>query len=191
LLYVCGSLPLFLGGELARPSRTIRRVVPAAFALTALVVTLAVAPLAAAPGLLHTAIPGVSVAQQYAAPGVAEAIGIGVAVSIAGVIMCEYLAITRVLHAISGLRTRPIAVVTGAAIVLAAPFTLIDPEGFYSTLITPSLVALWLSQVIVFAVYPLFAVRRGQRALVAWPLAVAASGLAIYGLVTALQQTSA
>ena len=46
-----------------------------------------------------------------------------------------------------------------------------------------SLVALWLSQLIVFAVYPLFARRRHQRALPAWLLAGAGSGLAIYGLV--------
>ncbi len=61
LLYICGSLPLFLGGELSRPAQTIRRGLLGAFALTGLVVVLAVAPLAAAPGLLHTDIPGVSV----------------------------------------------------------------------------------------------------------------------------------
>ena len=44
----------------------------------------------------------------------------------------------------------------GALMVLAAPFSLIDPEGFYSTLIKPSLIALWLSQLIVFAADPLF-----------------------------------
>ena len=60
-----------------------------------MVIVLAVAPLAAAPGLLHTDIPGVSVAQQFAGAGLARAIGIGVAVSIAGVILCEYLALTR------------------------------------------------------------------------------------------------
>jgi hypothetical protein len=190
LLYVCGSLPLFLGGELARPGRTIRRVLPGAFLLTAVVITLAVAPLAAAPGLLRTDIPGVSVAQQYASPGVAEAIGIGVAVSIAGVIMCEYLAITRLVHVLTGVGTRSIAIVTGAAMILAAPFTLIDPEGFYNTLSTPSLVALWISQLVVFAVYPLFAVKRGQRAPVAWILGAAASALAVYGLVNALGQVS-
>ena len=60
---------------------------------------------------------------------------------------------------------RPIAVAIGAVIVLAAPFTLIDPDGFYNSLVKPSLVALWLSQLIVFAVYPLFARKHGQRML--------------------------
>jgi hypothetical protein len=190
LLYICGSLPLFLGGELARPSRTIRRGVSGAFVLTGVVVTLAVAPLAAAPGLLRTEIPGVGVAQQFSTPGVARAIGIGVAVSIAGVMLCEYLALTRLVHAVSGRRLRPIAIAIGALMLIAAPISLIDPHGVYDALLKPSLVALWLSQLIVFLVYPRFAVRRGGRAVVAWPLAAAASALAVYGLVMVFQNAS-
>ena len=190
LLYICGSLPLFLGGELATPVRTIRRGLTGAFLVTGTVVVLAVAPLAAAPGLLNTAIPGVSVAEQFAGAGLARAIGIGVAVSTAGVILWEYLAVTRLVHAIGGWRIRPIAAVIGAGMVLAAPFTLIDPDGFYNTLLKPSLVALWLSQLIVFAVFPLFAIKRRQRAWPAWTLSLIASAFAVYGLVTTLQQSS-
>jgi hypothetical protein len=39
----------------------------------------------------------------------------------------------------------------------------------------------------VFAVYPLFAAKQRQRAAPAWALGLAASGLAIDGLVTTLQ----
>jgi amino acid transporter len=190
LLYICGSLPVFLGGELAAPARTIRRGLTGAFLVTATVIVLAVAPLAAAPGLLHTEIPGVSVAEQFAGVGLARAIGIGVAVSTAGVILCEYLALTRLVHAIGRWRMRPIAVVIGAGVVLAAPFTLIDPDGFYDSLVKPSLVALWLSQLIVFAVYPLFARKHRQRMWPAWTLSLIASAFAIYGLVSTLQQAS-
>ena len=59
LLYICASLPLFLGGELAAPSRTARRVLIGAYLVTIVVVVLAVAPLAAAPGLAQTDVPGV------------------------------------------------------------------------------------------------------------------------------------
>jgi amino acid transporter len=190
LLYVCGSLPLFLGGELARPARTIRRGVTGAFLVTAGVIVLAVAPLAAIPGVLHTDVPGVRVVEQYAGAGLAEAIGIGVAVSIAGVIVCEYLALTRLAHHVGRWRTRPITAAIGAVIVLAAPFSLIDPNGFYDTLLQPSLVALWLSQLIVFAVYPLFARKLGQRVWPAWLMGLGASAFAVYGLWTALQQAS-
>jgi amino acid transporter len=190
LLYICGSLPLFLGGELAAPGRTIRRGLLGSYLLTVLVVVLAVAPLAADPGLLRTDIPGVSVARAFAGDGVAIAVGIGIAVSTAGVIVCEYLALSRLVHAVGGWRIRRVNLAIGAALVIAAPFTLIDPDGFYDALTRPSLVALWLSQLIVFAVYPLFARRHGHRALPAWLLAAAGSGLAIYGLVTALQAAS-
>ena len=190
LLYICGSLPLFLGGELATPAKTIRRGLIAAYGLAALVVLLAVAPLAAAPGLTRTAIPGVSLAQEFGGPSLAEAIGIGVAVSIAGVILCEYLALTRLVHAIGGWRMRPVTIAIGAVMVLAAPITLIDPQGFYSTLLEPSLIALWLSQLIVFAVYPSFARKHGNRLAPAWALAAVAVGLALYGLWTAIQSAT-
>jgi hypothetical protein len=187
LLYICGSLPLFLGGELRRPGPTIRRGLTGAFVVTAAVVTLAVAPLAAAPGLLRTDVPGLRVAQQFSTPGVATAIGVGIAVSIGGLIVCEYLALTRLVHAIASWRVRSITLAIGALMVLAAPFSLGDPEGFYRALIKPSLIALWLSQLIVFAVYPLFVRRQRGRALPAWLLSTAASALAIYGLWTSIQ----
>jgi amino acid transporter len=190
LLYICASLPLFLGGELATPARTIRWGLLGAYLATALVVVLAVAPLAAAPGLTRTEVPGVSLMAQYAGSGLAETMGIGIAVSVCGVIVCEYLALTRLLHAVGHWRMRPVAVVIGAVIVLAAPFSLIDPDGFYDALLKPSLIALWLSQLIVFAVYPRFADRHGQRALPAWTLSLVAGGLAVYGLWVTLHSAS-
>jgi hypothetical protein len=104
--------------------------------------------------------------------------------------LCEYLAVTRLVHAITAARLRPITFVIGIAVLAAAPFSLIDPSGFYGALLKPSLLALWLSQLIVFAVYPRFAASRGERAVLAWSLSLAASGLAIYALVTTLQQAS-
>jgi hypothetical protein len=153
-------------------------------------VLLAVAPLAASPGLLRGAIPGVSVADQLAGPGLAKAIGIGVAASTAGVILCEYVALTRLIHAIGRWRIRPIAAAIGVVVLAAAPFSLIDPQGFYSSLLKPSLVALWVSQLIVFAVYPRFAASRRWRLGPAVALAAGASAFAIYGLVSTLQQAS-
>jgi hypothetical protein len=189
LLYVCGSLPLFLGGEVTTPVRTIRRGLIGAYTVTALVVVAAVAPLAAAPGLTRTTVPGVSVVAQFAGQGLAEAVGVGVAVSIAGVMLCEYLALTRLLHAVGSWRISVIRVGLGAAFVAAAPLTLIDPQGIYSALVRPSLVALWLSQLVVFGVSPRFARGTGRRILPASTLSLIAGGLAMYGLWTALTQS--
>ncbi|MGA2925621.1 MAG: hypothetical protein ABSG43_06415 [Solirubrobacteraceae bacterium] len=159
----------------------------ARFLVCALLVVLAVAPLAAAPGLSRTDIPGVSVVAQFAGAGLARAVGIGVAASTAGVILCEYLALTRLAHAVTRWRVRSVGLAIGGLLVVAAPVSLIDPEGFYNTLLEPSEVALWLSQLIVFAVYPRFAREHREHRAGAWALA---SSLALYGLWTTLQQTA-
>jgi hypothetical protein len=68
---------------------------------------------------------------------------------------------------------------------IAVPFvgadaiSLIDPDRFYDDLIKPSLGALFVSQLVVFALFPRF--RRGPLALGA---AGVASALAVWGLYT-------
>jgi hypothetical protein len=190
LLYICGSLPLFLGGELAHPARTIRRGLTAAWLVTAVVVTAAVAPLAAAPAFTRAPIPGMAVAARFAGPGFAVAVGVGVAVSVAGVMLAEYFTLSRLISTVTSWRLRPVIIALGAALVLSAPVALINPDRIYSFLITPSLVALWLSQLIVFAVYPRFARRQHDRRLPAWALTVAASAFALYGLWVTIQHSA-
>ena len=190
LLFICGSLPLFLGGELARPARTIRRGLTAAWLATAAVVVLAVAPLAAAPGLTGAGIPGMTAAELFAGHGFAVTIGVGVAVSIAGVMLAEYFALSRLVTSVTSWRLRPALMAIGAVMVIAAPLTLINPERIYTDLAKPSLAALWLSQLVVFAVYPRFAVRHGGRRLPAWGLTVIATGFALYGLWLTFHQSA-
>jgi hypothetical protein len=199
LLYICGSLPFFLGGELTSappgrqsPARTfpvISRGLLAAYLATVVVIIACVAPLAGDPSFMQASIPGMAVAQRFAGHGLAVTVGIGVAVSVAGVIMVEYLAVSRLLTAMTPWPLRRILVGIGVAMVAFSPVILINPDRIYDDLITPSLVALWLSQLVVFAVYPRFAVRHGRRAVPALALALAASALAVYGLWTAIQTT--
>ena len=85
---------------------------------------------------------------------------------------------------------RPITLAVAAFVVAAAPIMLIDPDGLYDALLKPSLVALWLSQLIVFAVYPRFARAHGHRFAPACALSVFSSGLAIYGLYITLQHAA-
>ena len=84
---------------------------------------------------------------------------------------------------------RRIIVAIGAAMVLTALFTLINPERIYNDLLTPSLIALWLSQLIVFAMYPRFAARQHDRRLPAWVLTGAATAFAVYGLWATIQHS--
>lgn len=187
LLYICGSLPVFLGGELAHPARTIRRGLVATFLVTGAVIAAAVAPLAANPAFTLFPIPGMTVAERYAGHGFAVAVGVGVCASIAGVILVEYLALSRLVTAVTSWRLRPVIIAIGVALVAFAPITLINPDRIYDDLLTPSIVALWASQLIVFAVYPRFAARQHQRAIPAWMLTLVASALAIYGLWSAIR----
>ena len=194
LLFVCGSLPFFLGGELGGDLRTAfritRRGLLGAYLATVVVIVAAVAPLAGDPALTHGEIPGMTVAQQYAGHGFALAVGIGVAVSVAGVILVEYLALSRLTVAVTGWSLRRVILGIGVIMVALSPVLLINPDMIYDRLITPSLFALWLSQLITFAVYPRFAARHGGRMLPAWVLAAGASALAIYGLWTTIQFAS-
>jgi amino acid transporter len=182
LLYICGSLPLFLGGELARPARTVRRALIGTYLVTAAVIIAAVAPLAIDPAITQAPIPGMRLAERFAGHDVAIVVGIGVAASVAGVMLVEYLALSRLVSAVTSWPLRPVIIALGVALVAFAPFTLINPQQIYSDLLKASLVALWLSQLIVFAVYPRFAARQRDRALPAWVLTLAATAFGIYGL---------
>ncbi len=190
LLFICGSLPLFLGGEVARPARTIRRGLISAYIASAVVMTAAIFPLAAAPAFARAPVPGVSIARQFAGPGFAAVVGIGVAASIAGVMLAEYLALSRLVRAISARPQRAITIAIGAVMAVTAPITLINPERIYYDLVQPSLIALWLSQLIVFAAYPRFAARHGHRPAPAWALTIVAVVLTGYGLWTSIHQAA-
>ena len=190
LLYICGSLPLFLGGELRQPSRTIRRVLPLAYAAVAVSVTAAVFPLAENPAFTRAAIPGMSVAQVFSGRGLAVAVGVGVAVSTAGVMLVEYLALSRLLARLTARPMRQIIGVLSVVLVVSAPITLIDPDRIYDDLLKPSLVALWLSQLVVFVAYPWFRARFERLHAVDLALAAGASAFAIYGIYATFQSAS-
>jgi amino acid transporter len=194
LLYICGSLPFFLGGELGGNLRqqfvTMRRGVVGAYLATAVVIIAAVAPLAADPALAGTEIPGMAVAERFVGHGFAVTVGIGVAVSTAAVIMIEYLALSRLTVAVTAWPLRRVLIGIGVIMVAVGPVMLINPDQIYDDLVTPSLFALWLSQLITFAVYPRFVARHGGRMGPAVALAAGASALAVYGLWTTIATAS-
>lgn len=189
LLYVCGSLPLFLGGEVVRPTRTIPRGLLAGYLLTALGVIAAVFPLAANPAFTRAPIPGMSIAEVFANHQLAVAIGLGVAASVAGVMLVEYVALSRLLHVLTRRSIRTTTAAIAGVLVVSAPLTLVNPDRIYNALLKPSLAALWLSQLVVFAAYPRFARQRGHSLVLAVALTVGAMLFTVYGMVATFQHS--
>jgi hypothetical protein len=183
LLYVCASLPLFLGGEVRGGSLAVRRGLGTGWALAAGFVAAATVPLAAAgETVLGTEVPGMSIAGAAGHPALADAIGVGVVASVLAVVVAEYLALSRLGHALT---RRPVGLVSrvlAGVLLVGATVTLVNPERAYDLLLKPSLVALWLSQLVVFAVYPRYAARHGGLRARHVALAVAASALMLFGL---------
>ena len=187
LLFVCGSLPFFFGGEVARPERTIRRGLVAAYVLVAVAVVAAVFPLAANPAFTRADIPGVSLVSVYIGHGVGVAVGVGVAASIVGVMLVEYLALTRLMHAVRGVGITTASRLIAIPLVISGPLSLIDPVRFYDDLLKPSLIALWLSQIIVVAVFPLFLRARNALRPQGIVLALGATALMVFGLYSTIR----
>lgn len=187
LLFVCASLPLYLGAEVRGGSRTVRRGLLAAFAVVAAAFFVAALPLAGIPdSLRNAAVPGAAIAQAYSGRPLAVAIGLLTAGSALALIVAEYLALARLLHWLHGPSIRTMLAWIAVPFLAADAISLVDPGGFYDNLLKPSLGALFVSQLIVFVVFPRF--RRGLLALAG---AAIASGLAAWGLYTLIWGTSA
>ncbi len=178
LLFVCASLPLYLGSEVRGGSRTIRRGLVVAVAVVGAVFLLAAIPLTRVPDLLRdAAVPGAAIAQAYGGRGLAVVVGIVTAAGTLALIVAEYLALARLLHWLHGPPVRTVLAWIAVPFLAADALSLLGPERFYDDLLKPSLAALFLSQVIVFAVFPRF-----RRTPIAYAAAAIASALAIWGL---------
>jgi hypothetical protein len=178
LLFVCGSLPLFLGAEAVGGGVTLRRSLVAAGAIAAAYVAFGVVTYAAVdPSLRAANLPGYAVATAYSGRAFGIVVGAGAAASVAGLIVAEYLALSRLLHAFTGFSVRRIVRAVAVPFVALDALSLIDPEWFDEHVLRPSLVALYLSQLIVFAVYPLYRRRPADVAIASVAFAVMGWGL--------------
>jgi amino acid transporter len=186
-LYVCASLPLFLGGEVRGGGRSVQRALGWSFGVVAVVALIAMVPLANATlDVVNADVPGVTIAQTYAGHPFAVVVAIGVALSTAGLIIAEFIALSRLLATMSRRPDRLMLAVTGGAFLIGSGIALIDPQAAYRVLLKPSLIALWISQVIVVAVYPWFVRRRRPIVAADAILAGAASLVMAFGLYFAL-----
>jgi amino acid transporter len=187
LLFLCGSLPLFLGAEVVGGGRTVRRTLVVAGLVVAGYLVFAAWPLAAVdPRLTHANLPGYAIASAYSGRTMAIAVGVGGAVSVTGLIVAEYLALSRLLHAVTRVPVRKLLLWIGVPFVAFDALSLIDPESFDKNVLRPSLIALFLSQLIVFGVFPVYRARRGRLTPVDVLIAAGAFALMAWGLYRAI-----
>jgi hypothetical protein len=158
-------------------SRTVRRGLVFAVALVGLCFFVAALGMSTVPRvLLEFPVPAAAIAKYYSGRGLEVAVALGVAVGTLALIVAEYLALGRLLHWLHGPPLRRVLLWIAVPFVAADLISLVNPQEFYDKLLKPSLGALFVSQLIVFLVFPLF--QRGLRWL---PLVAIASGLAGWG----------
>ena len=105
--------------------------------------------------------------------------------SVVAVIVAEFIALTRLMRAMLGVSVPRAARVIAVLFVAGDALSLISPKRSYTDALTPSLVALYISQAIVFLAYLRF--RRRPSAL-DWVAVAAATGLAVFGLEVVIAQ---
>lgn len=190
LLFLCASLPLFLGGEVVGGTGTVRRLLPAAVAVTAGAFVVGLSPLAAFThsNLTSLELPGYTVAQIYSGHDLAVAVASLAVVSVIGLIAAEFLALTRLARAMLGVPVARSARVLALGWIPIAALSLLSPERIYDYMLTPSLAALYLSQIFVFAGFPRWAHARGRLTPLDVGAAVIGIGLMLFGLEVAISQ---
>jgi hypothetical protein len=180
LLFICASLPLYLGAEVRGRSRTVRRGLMFAVAVVGLCFFVAALGMSTVPhALLEFPVPAATIAKYYSGRSLEVAVALGIAVGTLALIVAEYLALGRLLHWLHGVPLRRVLLWVAVPFIAADVLSLVNPDKFYDKLLKPSLAALFVSQLIVFGVFPLF--RRGLRWL---PLVAISSGLTVWGLYT-------
>ena len=186
LLYICASLPLYLGGEVEGGGRTVRTGLLIAFATSATLVVLAAVPLAkASRRLVGADVPGVALAQAISGRPLAVLVGLGVTASVAGLVLAEFLALSRLLGTMLRKPATSLRLAMAVLFLVGNAAALINPRAVYADLLKPSLLALWISQVLVFIVYPRFVARHRALLVGDIALAVVASALMVFGLYSA------
>jgi hypothetical protein len=190
-LYICASLPLYLAAEVRDQGRTVQRALSWAFAGVGALAVVAVFPLAhVQQSIADATIPGVALIQTSGLRALAPVVGIGVVLSVAGLIFAEFLALTRLLGTIVHRPQTWVTVGTVAAFMLATLVSLVNPARAYDLLLKPSLIALWVSQLLVVTAYPWFVAKQRVVRLGDIGLAAAASLLMLFALYSTLTSGS-
>jgi hypothetical protein len=134
------------------------------------------------------AAPGYTLSSLYRSESFAKLVLVVASASVLALIVAEYVALTRLLHAMTGLAVRRLAVAIGALFLIAQAISLIGPNTIYDHALTVSLAALYLSQIVVFAVYPMWRRRTATLGIVDIGATAAGTALMIFGLYVVISQ---
>jgi len=187
LLFVCASLPLYFGAELERATARTRRGLSVAFAVAAgALVVGALALVNLPPALLGGEVPGATAVGVFAGRGLADVVVLAAAASLLVLVLLEYVAITRLLTVMTPLRPRSSEAVVGGTFLLSCALSLLGPDGAYEQLLEPSLVALYLSLLVVFVVYPRWRARERRLDAADVVATALATALMLYGVLATL-----
>ncbi|MGH9107431.1 MAG: hypothetical protein ACRDZX_16715, partial [Acidimicrobiales bacterium] len=188
LLFVCGSLPLYLGSEVRNARAVTSRGLVAGIGIGAACAVVGSLSLARFPSaFLGAEVPGWLLGRSLGGQALGDAVAAVTALSVLTLVLLEYVALTRLLHAMARVRPGRAELGVGVAFIASAALTLINPGAAYQRLATPSLVALYLSLAVVFFVYPRFRRPRGRWLARDFLVAGPATALMLYGLYNALE----
>jgi hypothetical protein len=176
LLFVCMNLVVFLGAEVK--GGAIPRILGQATAIGVAATLAAALTLASGTTAAVAAsdLPGFTLARGLGWGWAATALALLALLSIAGLIVAEFAALERLWRP----QIPPWAI--AAFFVAADALSLLGPQTFYRLTILPSLIALYIAQLLVFAVYPAFVRRRRALRLADVAATAVACLWAAYGL---------
>jgi len=187
LLFICSSLIVFLGGEAKGGTKSMKKAILYPFILVAVFIVLAAFAISRMPQSLtnsanQTELPGFIVSTYYLGHNAAIVVGILAIVSTFGIIIAEFVALSRLSYVMITRDMNKILIIISALFLIFDAASLLNPVAFYNYLILPSLLALFISQLIVFIVYPIYKKRKSQLGAMDIAIATVASLLMIYGL---------
>lgn len=185
-LLVCLSLVLYLGGRAGIRGALVGRALWCGYGVLAASTVLSAWALAGTATLAaqRSELPGEVLARTYGPPSLALGVGLLALLSVAGVIVAEYVALVALWQVMGGWSERRTALGVGLLFLVGDALSLLGPRRFYNLTLPPSMVALYLAELMVFLAYPAWRRRWGPLPWADLALVAGAClwcGYALYG----------
>ncbi|MDE1865821.1 MAG: APC family permease [Candidatus Micrarchaeota archaeon] len=189
LLFICASLPLFLGGEVKEGSRSVRKALVVSFVIASIFFLIgSIALLSFNSQRISSEFPGLLALKGSMGNSFAYFVAVAVLISLIDLVIIEFIAITRVSYAMLGLNLSKTWAIISVLFILVTMIGIAYPSKFYNYSIIASLAALFASQLIVFVAYPFFAKKKNELKFSDILITFVSCILMLYGLYTLIVQ---